>query len=175
MNGKSASKRQETVLCTACIEHNTKRRSITLPCSHRYCHPCVKKMVAASIGGHFPPRCCNQEIPYRKTTYKRVLGVPLFTRVQKAFGRSMGTLPTYCSSEACKEYIMPSNVLHYGAYCPCGQRTCTRCKQEMHRGQCKITSSEDTSFLQLASRKKWKRCPNCGAAIERVAGCHSVV
>lgn len=170
-------KKNDIVICTACVKHTTKRKSVPLPCSHRYCHPCVKQMVAVSleVGGNFPPRCCNTEIPFRKATYKRILGNPLLREVEKELRKRIDSLPTYCSSESCNEYIAPSNVLYYGANCPCGQRTCIRCKHEMHRGQCKLAAFEDKKFLELAARKRWKRCPNCGATVERDGGCNHVV
>lgn len=170
------SKNQATIICAACTEHKARSKAVALPCSHRYCHACVKQMIATSleVGGNFPPRCCSQEIPFEKPTYQRILGKRLL-RKSRNFIRKRKESETYCSSETCKELIAPSNVLYYGASCPCGQRTCIRCKKEMHRGQCKeVLSEEDLKFIRLATLLKWKRCPVCGAVVSRINGCDSI-
>lgn len=51
--------------CTSCMETTPEPRLIHAPCSHEYCHDCVKSLFTSAMRDEslFPPKCCRQVIP----------------------------------------------------------------------------------------------------------------
>jgi len=68
--------------------------------------------------------------------------------------------------------------------CPhCRRAVCKDCKSVWHGNfTCEEYKAipvserapEDLVFAKLAKKKKWKRCPKCGAMVERTEGCNNM-
>ncbi|PIG79740.1 hypothetical protein AARAC_008090 [Aspergillus arachidicola] len=51
--------------CVSCLESMPADELVNLPCQHKYCNMCIRRMAATSMADEqlFPPRCCSRKIP----------------------------------------------------------------------------------------------------------------
>lgn len=154
--------------CTSCMEPTPEQRLIRAPCSHEYCHTCVKGLFTSAMRDEtlFPPKCCKQAIPAEQ--HSEILGrdlVNLYHAKQIEFSTENRT---YCHNAKCGAFINPGNV---GRCSSCGMRTCVSCKRASHGGDCS-QDDELRRVLQMAEQKGWRRCTKCNAMVELAHGCN---
>jgi hypothetical protein len=162
------------VTCIGCFEWFPPSETFKSNCTHKYCRTCFNTIMETSFENNsaFPPRCCSQAITIDKIH-------PFITReLDQAYRKKQieyETLDrTYCSNIACQVFIPPhpdeSDVVHCQV---CTERTCTRCKNPAHEGDC-VPDKSLEELLSLGKKKGWRCCPKCRQMIERVTGCSHI-
>lgn len=154
--------------CTSCMEPTPELRLIRAPCSHEYCHTCIKGLFTSAMRDEtlFPPKCCKQAIPAEQ--HSPILGrdlVNLYHAKQIEFSTENRT---YCHNSKCGAFINPGNV---GRCSSCGMRTCVSCKRASHSGDCP-RDNELRRVLDMAEQEGWRRCTKCNAMVELAHGCN---
>lgn len=126
----------------------------------------------------YPPRRCTKEIPSSAF-------LPILNKQEKASfttkAEEFRTPPKerwYCPEKKCGQWIPSpkgSRPLYYRICSHCRTTICILCRGLWDSGQkCpkrKKNDALEAALLKLANRRKWKRCPNCHAMVERIAGC----
>ncbi|KAH0353187.1 hypothetical protein KCU81_g1711, partial [Aureobasidium melanogenum] len=175
----STSPRVRTAECLTCGSDDVPvTRSAKLPCGHRMCNSCLRRIFTMSLKDpqHMPPRCCSPDhIPLKHVDH-------LFDDKFKLLWNSKYQEYTtknrlYCPAKGCGQWIKPANMhkLHGRKYgrCPrCKTKVCTLCNNKLHTtGEC--PKDPDTKRLvDLAKEKGWQRCYNCRAMVELNEGCN---
>ncbi|KAF8248698.1 hypothetical protein K440DRAFT_599895 [Wilcoxina mikolae CBS 423.85] len=159
-------------ICNACTDHYPSDHTIKAPCSHSYCHGCIRSLFIHSITDEslYPPRCCGQHIPF-DTVYSL-----LSDQEVESFRQSVVEYTTsdriYCPTADCGKFIPPANIRGENATCGvCSRRACVHCKAAEHDGDC----AEDELLqmvLHTASEEGWQRCFRCRAMVELDYGCN---
>ncbi|KAF2235569.1 hypothetical protein EV356DRAFT_444830, partial [Viridothelium virens] len=168
------------VECIVCVSKISVSDAVLLPCSHVYCRLCISHHFALACKNEssFPPRCCNREVPLLRVQHFLPADVVRKFKEKAVEYRTPGAIRTYCANLRCSTFIDPVLYSRLGdnlAKCPkCSTLTCTRCKSEKHDGECR-KDSEFQDVLNLAEKKKWRRCNNCGRLVELAQGCNHIV
>ncbi|KAL9098645.1 MAG: hypothetical protein Q9163_005734 [Psora crenata] len=94
--------------CISCFDDVPQEEAVDgLPCKHRYCRPCFKKLVDTAILNEdtFPPKCCVTEIP--KTVMRKYLAsVELINFDEKALEYAVPLASRYyCVALECARWI----------------------------------------------------------------------
>ncbi|XP_024967181.1 probable E3 ubiquitin-protein ligase ARI9 [Cynara cardunculus var. scolymus] len=157
-------------------------------CTHSYCFDCIRGHVAAKIKenitqvkcphlqckGLIGPEICRSIVP------KEVL-----ERWENSLCESMilaSEKITYCPFKDCSAMLVDDGAETVtSSVCPnCNRLFCASCNVVWHSGfDCNEfrglkkgeKDPEDLKLMDLAKRKKWKRCPNCKYFVEKVSGC----
>ncbi|KIW11353.1 hypothetical protein PV08_10653 [Exophiala spinifera] len=153
-------------------------KSAKLPCSHRMCHSCLKRIFTMSVKdpAHMPPRCCTDQHIDLKHVDK------LFDQKFKVlWNRKYDEFKTknriYCPARKCGAWIKPhymkiENGRKVGKCKQCKTRVCGICSQKMHVSRDCPKDPETKAFVQVAKEKGWQRCYNCSAMVELKEGCN---
>ena len=155
--------------CIACLEM---RETVLVPCQHRYCKPCVLKLVNDAMLDEslFPLRCCRQEMPM--SLLRPHLSADLATKLEKKAIEYGTHCRTYCYS--CGTFINPDDIQGHSAHCKdCDVNTCMFCRYRFHEGACPKDPALD-AVLHLAREVGWQRCTQCQNMIERGEGCNHI-
>ncbi|KAG7416518.1 hypothetical protein LZL87_006107 [Fusarium oxysporum] len=173
-----ASAQTETKECICCGEMFPIMTVQQVPCEHDYCCPCLIRSFELSLTypWHFPPSCCDEEIPLR--VIEQHLPENVVQRYREKLVEHKTRDRTYCSNRQCLKFIPPKNISDSGEPCykdeeqcpACNEITCTKCKNKAHTGACEQQAERDQA-LALAESEGWKRCARCGHLIERNGGC----
>lgn len=158
--------------CVACNENHPLSGMINCSCGHRYCHDCAIEVVRSSLTdvNLFPPQCCG--VPVQLETKWDFMSADLWARVQQRKIEMSELAPTYCSYSRCSRLLLPADIRNSVGTCPeCERRTCLKCKERMHRGECLGGVFGHANVTALMTDKGWQRCPSCGHGIERTDGC----
>lgn len=158
--------------CVACNEEHPANGMITCNCGHRYCHDCAIEMVRSSLTdiNLFPPQCCDA--PIQLETRWSFMTAELWERVRQRKIEINVVAPTYCSNAICSRLLLPADITNSVGTCPdCERRTCLRCKERMHQGECLGDLFGHANVTALMTDNGWQRCPNCGHGVERRDGC----
>ncbi|KAI9662989.1 MAG: hypothetical protein M1821_008036 [Bathelium mastoideum] len=165
--------------CVACVTSIPLSDCAFLRCPHIYCRECLAHLFTTALKNEasFPPRCCGIEI--RLPDVRHLLSdevIQIFEEKAIEF-RAPGAERVYCAKPECSAFIPPSRYKKREdalAQCPqCESTTCTRCKLIAHKGDCPKDSDID-EVLNLAKKKKWQRCPECGRLVELTDGCNHI-
>ncbi|KAF5622997.1 e3 ubiquitin ligase ARI10 [Fusarium sp. NRRL 52700] len=172
----------ETQECVGCQEDVPVTTVKELACGDSYCHQCLISVfeLSLSVPWHFPPMCCNEEIP--PEDFEGLLSANDLQRYREKLVEQKMMDPTYCSNRQCLKFIQPKSTDDAGEPCysddeeqcpACDEITCTACKNKRHTGGCEKQADNDQA-LALAESKGWKRCSRCGQLIERTDGCNRI-
>lgn len=108
-------------------------------------------------------------------------------RLQELLIISSALNPGHCPYTDCSAFLdLPTDTAGGGVEClECHRLFCAPCKVPFHAGlSCAEfqalppgeRSAEDRALLQLAEEAGWKRCPQCGAVVDRLpGGCNFMV
>ncbi len=160
--------------CVVCLDTFLSFEIAEAPCGHRYCGGCLEELFAnATIKeSHFPPTCCQQNIPLNMV--REFLDYNVATRFEEKSLEFGSINRTYCSAPTCSKFIPPSHFVGDVAQCPaCDQSTCTICKSTAHEGDCP-QDTELQNLLAAAAEYQWQRCYECSRLVELNHGCHHI-
>ncbi|PWA82754.1 Zinc finger, C6HC-type [Artemisia annua] len=175
--------------CDICMDTKTDSEMFrnTKVCGHMFCFDCIRGHVAAKIQenitkvqcpdpdckGVIGPEMCRYFVP------KEVLD-----RWENALCESLilGTEKFYCPFKDCSALLVDDGGQTVtSSECPnCNRLFCAQCKVTWHSGMsCSEFKSlkkgekdpTDIMLMNLAKKKKWKRCPKCNFYVEKRSGC----
>ncbi|KAI3897334.1 hypothetical protein MKW92_047003 [Papaver armeniacum] len=142
------------------------------PCTHSFCTDCIASYIQVKIEESERP-----DIKCPDTNCVNVLD-PLSCRSflpPKVFVRWCDYL---CKSTVCERYDT--------GYCPnpyCSEKssileTMVHREQSDANHQCstskKVKRANEVLLMQMAAKRKWKRCPRCRIYVERTEGCEHI-
>ncbi|KAF2084966.1 hypothetical protein K490DRAFT_4161, partial [Saccharata proteae CBS 121410] len=167
-------------------------RSALLPCSHRMCHPCLKRLFTLSITDpqHMPPTCCTSApIPLKHVD--RLFSTRFKIQWNKKYQEYTTANRIYCPNPGCGEWIRPEHIStptipptaatasgaasgRQMAKCGrCKTRVCVSCNARWHGNTSDCPNDSETQRLtEIAKREGWQRCYNCRAMVELKEGCN---
>jgi ariadne-1 len=175
----SPTPRVRTAECLTCGSDDVPvTRSAKLPCGHRMCNSCLRRIFTMSIKDpqHMPPKCCNQDhIPLKHVDhlFDDKFKILWNTKYQEYTTKNR----VYCPAKGCGQWIKPSNMhklqgRKYGRCPRCKTKVCTLCNNKLHTsGDCP-KDPETKRLVDLAKEKGWQRCYNCKAMVELKEGCN---
>lgn len=173
--------------CLICYSELMVDEGITLECDHRFCVNCIKQQVEMLIES---AQVSDEKLkcpscPQAMSVYEieDIVGPDLFAKYEKFRLRGMKLEPGdensiifHCRGTDC-EYIC---IIEKGVdefTCPiCNHKCCPKCKQDIHIGSSceeyaiwkKENSDADVAFEKMLASEGLLKCPECGAAVEKV-------
>ncbi|KIY02823.1 uncharacterized protein Z520_01288 [Fonsecaea multimorphosa CBS 102226] len=170
---------QRKVSCLTCGDDEIPiAQSALLPCKHRMCNTCLKRIFKMSVTdpAHMPPRCCTDQHIALKHVEK------LFDNEWKEnWNRKYQEYQTknrvYCPSRKCGAWIKPKyitieNGRKVGRCKQCKTKVCPMCSRKMHTTRECPKDPETKAFIEAAKEKGWQRCYSCHAMVELKEGCN---
>lgn len=154
-------------------------QSAKLPCGHRMCHECLKRVFDLSVKdpAHMPPRCCTDEhIPLKHVD--KLFDLKFKMLWNRKYQEYNTKNRIYCPSPKCGEWIKPSHIHRdsHGrkyAQCPkCKIKVCTLCNNKMHKSKDCPKDPEIAKLVEQAKEKGWQRCFQCNSLVELKEGCN---
>ncbi|KAK9948166.1 hypothetical protein M0R45_003754 [Rubus argutus] len=157
-------------------------------CPHFYCQQCIVNFVVSKLENNVTYIVCPEpgcrgvlDLQYCQP----ILPKDVFDWWGKALCENviLGSESTdkyfYCPFKNCSallvledEYVMDKSQ------CPhCKREVCLKCKVPWHtefdcdKFQKLRNNGEDEMVMQLAKKKKWRKCPNCNYYVEKKDGC----
>lgn len=175
-----------SIKCQLCLSKNEDYHN--LGCKDNFCISCIYLLLENYITTSyvFPEEIlcplCLSTIPdelIRKLSseslYDKMLEIREKLRIQKLVSYNKAF---YCPVPICEGYghlLLDEKIT---ACIKCKFSVCTSCKRAVHpcitceEAAC---ASEDSEFEEFLRSANWKKCPNCGAFVEKVDGCHFVL
>ena len=170
---------ERLISCLTCGADDVRiSRSARLPCKHRMCHSCLKRIFKMSITdpAHMPPRCCQEDHidlkhvdklfdnDFKKTFNRKYLEYTAKNRI-------------YCVNRSCGEWIRPKDITvehgrKTGKCKKCGTQVCAICNNKAHRSRDCPKDPATKQFIETAKQKGWQKCYNCSAMVELKEGCN---
>ncbi|WOK95830.1 hypothetical protein Cni_G04537 [Canna indica] len=161
-------------------------------CAHVFCKSCIRQYVAAKVGEsataiRCPDPAC-EEGALQVEACRPILDEEVYDRWGAALCEAaLGTrVKFYCPYKDCSALVIngggeEGGAARRAAECPhCRRIVCVQCKVPWHEGMsCEEfrklgedeREREDLMLRELASKKKWQRCPRCKIYVERIDGC----
>ncbi|TVU05662.1 hypothetical protein EJB05_48833, partial [Eragrostis curvula] len=167
-------------------------------CAHAFCRAClsghVRAKVEQSAGGAAVVRCPDASCAAAldPELCRAALPADVFERWCAALCEALfaGARRTYCPFPDCSELMVADDDVEGSAVVTqsecqvCRRLFCARCgAAPWHNG---VTcdeygglgkgdrGQEDMMLLEMASGRKWKRCPSCQFIVERTEGCRHI-
>ncbi|KAK5099519.1 hypothetical protein LTR70_002420 [Exophiala xenobiotica] len=170
---------EKLVSCLTCGDDSIPvAKSAKLPCTHRMCHSCLKRIFKMSIKdpAHMPPRCCTEKDISLKHV-ESLFDDEFKRNWNRKFKEWTCKNRLYCPKKGCGEWIQPKHMhIQSGrkvGTCPkCKFTICAICNQRAHRSrECPLDPSIK-QLSEIAEQKGWRRCYNCRAMVELKEGCN---
>ncbi|KIW37341.1 uncharacterized protein PV06_10388 [Exophiala oligosperma] len=170
---------QKKVSCLTCGADDVPvLKSAKLPCSHRMCHSCLKRIFTMSVKdpAHMPPRCCtDQHIDLKHVD--RLFDQKFKVLWNRKYDEFKTKNRIYCPARRCGAWIKPHHMKiedgrKVGRCKQCKTRVCGICSQKMHVSRDCPKDPEMKALAQVAREKGWQRCYNCSAMVELKEGCN---
>ncbi|KDQ62734.1 hypothetical protein JAAARDRAFT_121226 [Jaapia argillacea MUCL 33604] len=161
------------VICTICRSTVSSSEAVRVPCGHHYDFDCLSALFiyATKDESLLPARCCQKHIPLDLVrphlTEKQAIDYSAKEREHATPNR------LYCPKSTCSAFLGPAEASRGVVSCTeCNTRVCAECKSFEHPlGGCHPDSG-DAVFLDLATRKGYRRCPKCRRFTELAHGCN---
>lgn len=166
--------------CVCCVEVFTLQDTVTLACSHHYCHTCLTNFFRRTLTDEsiFPPKCCNGPIPCDNEEIGAVLGQDLVAEFQEKKIEYETQDRTYCHVPECAAFIPARHINTENnevGICPrCQATTCTLCKAAAHQGSDCPQDERTRAILRLAGQEGWRQCFSCHRIVELNTGCYHI-
>ena len=170
---------EKRISCLTCGSDDVRiSKSAKLPCKHRMCHTCLRRIFNMSIKdpAHMPPRCCTDEHIHLKHVDK------LFdNEFKKTFNRKFLEYTSknriYCVNRNCGEWIRPKDITvehgrKIGKCKKCATQICAICNNKAHKSRDCPKDPATKQFIETAKQKGWQKCYNCSAMVELKEGCN---
>ncbi|KAI1938910.1 hypothetical protein LOZ66_002985 [Ophidiomyces ophidiicola] len=163
--------------CASCFEGIIEKNLLRLECQHRYCYKCFVNLVTTSMHNEsqFPPQCCLLDIPVKLILHNfDSANRDLFKQRMIEY-----SIPQqnrwYCPSASCGKWIDQKKLksLAPTPKCPhCKTRFCGYCRGNLHNtaSECPKDAGLEAT-LEEAEMHGWRRCYQCRAMAELLAGC----
>lgn len=170
---------EKQVSCLTCGSDDIPAsKSAKLPCTHRMCHSCLKRIFKMSIKdpAHMPPRCCQEK--HISLRHVESLFDDDFKKTwNRKFKEYNAKNRIYCPRKGCGEWIQPKHMrVEKGrkiGICPkCKYDVCTMCNQKAHRSRECPKDPAMKQLTEIAEQKGWRKCYNCSAMVELKEGCN---
>jgi hypothetical protein len=167
------------VSCLTCGDDDVSvNRSALLPCKHRMCNTCLKRIFNMSVTdpAHMPPRCCtDQHIDLKHV--EKLFDDKFKTLWNRKFQEYKTKNRVYCPARGCGAWIKPhyismENGRKVGRCKQCKTRVCGICSQKMHTTRECPKDPETKAFIETAKQKGWQRCYSCHVMVELKEGCN---
>ncbi|KAF7843167.1 putative E3 ubiquitin-protein ligase RNF217 [Senna tora] len=181
---------QSQVICEICAETKGCTQMITNQrCDHSFCSDCVTKQIATKIQDSISVVSCpglDCKGVLELDACRPWLPKDLLDRWDQALCESLflSAPKFYCPFKDCSAMLVVDNEEEEAiseTECPvCHRLFCARCYVSWHSGvECeefqKLNENErereDLLVRELASEKKWRRCPQCKIYVEKIDGC----
>ncbi|BCR99047.1 BRcat and Rcat domain-containing protein [Aspergillus luchuensis] len=167
--------------CACCLDIMPAECLISMPCQHKYCSRCLKKLVFTVMPeeGLFPPRCCKQKIPTEVilpvlTPKERTV---YFAKVQEY--ATPARERWYCPAPTCGRFIPPKhlNSKLSSQSCPyCSTTFCSGCRCPEYNNSTS-TGKKDPGFMAVFEDPrlgKAQRGLKCGSLVDLLFNCDHV-
>ncbi|EXJ95716.1 hypothetical protein A1O1_00839 [Capronia coronata CBS 617.96] len=170
---------QKKVSCLTCGADDIPiSESARLPCTHRMCNSCLKRIFSMSVKdpAHMPPRCCtDQHIDLRHVD--KLFDQKFKVLWNRKFEEYKTKNRIYCPARKCGAWIKPHYITiehgrKVGRCKQCKTRVCATCSQKMHTSRDCPKDPATKAFVEVAKREGWRRCYNCSAMVELKEGCN---
>ncbi|KAE9453358.1 hypothetical protein C3L33_14750, partial [Rhododendron williamsianum] len=180
----------QLIFCPICMDAKpTSEMFKNTTCSHPFCLDCISKHVAVKIQDNIstvkcPDLNCQGVLHLNPEFCRRILPPQLFDRWENALCESLiiGSEKVYCPFKDCSVMLVDDGGDRVTvSECPnCHRLFCAQCKVSWHGGlECgefqrlekEEREREDMMVMELAKKKKWRRCPNCNFYVEKRDGC----
>lgn len=177
---KPAPAPERKVSCLVCGSDTVPvAQSAKLPCTHRMCHECLKRLFKLSVKdpAHMPPKCCNNtEIDLKHVD-------ALFSEdFKKKWNRKLKEYRAknriYCPQKGCGEWIQPKHMYmdenrrKVGKCSKCRSKVCATCNMKAHKSRECPKDPAMKQFTEVAEQAGWRKCYNCSAMVELKEGCN---
>lgn len=163
--------------CVACLHNFPAHEMVALPCEHKYCTDCLKRLFinATKDESIYPPRCCREEIPLELVG--AFMSAKELQTFQEASVEFMTTNRVYCSNRSCGKFVPETRIDRTSDRVECGhcgRSTCVHCKGVPHAGECLEDPGMKETF-ELAKERGWQQCKGCSSIVELTVGCYHMV
>jgi hypothetical protein len=163
--------------CICCDEPFLYHDLYQMNCDCDYCVECLEGMVRARLEdkGFRLPQCCGHVFEWLEL--KEVISPELAEVFEKKKTAFENTIPVYCADKKCPDSAAligadQQSTADKTATCPvCGNKVCTKCKQDFHPDHECVADPAEEETLALAKGQDWQRCSRCGLLVERDDGC----
>ncbi|KAJ9542030.1 hypothetical protein OSB04_028536 [Centaurea solstitialis] len=178
------------ILCEICMDTKPDSEMFrnTNICAHLYCLDCIRGHVAAKIKENITkvkcphPQCVGLIGP---EACRWIVPKEVIERWEDSLCESSilaSEKVTYCPFKDCSAMLVDDGgETVTSSVCPnCNRLFCASCKVGWHAGlNCSEfrsrenggTDREDQMLMDLANKKRWKRCPSCKFFVEKKSGC----
>ncbi|KAL8748273.1 MAG: hypothetical protein Q9184_007444 [Pyrenodesmia sp. 2 TL-2023] len=176
---------EKQVECLTCLSTYPSSRTAHLPCGHRMCHSCLRRIFTLSVTDpqHMPPKCCNpsQHIPLKHVD--KLFDLKFKMKWNQKYQEYNTKNRLYCPKRGCGEWIKPANIhtdisggantgRKYGKCSRCKTKVCTQCNGRWHSSRTCPKDDATKQFIEIAKQEGWQRCFNCSATVELKEGCN---
>ncbi|EXJ59928.1 hypothetical protein A1O7_04076 [Cladophialophora yegresii CBS 114405] len=170
---------QKKVSCLTCGADDIPiARAALLPCKHRMCNSCLKRIFTMSVTdpAHMPPRCCtDQHIDLKHV--EKLFDDKFKVLWNRKFQEYKTKNRIYCPGRKCGAWIKPhyialENGRKVGRCKQCKLKVCAICSQKMHTTRECPKDPETKAFIETAKEQGWQRCYSCHAMVELKEGCN---
>ena len=176
---KPAPTAEKQVSCLTCGSDDVPiSRSARLPCTHRMCHSCLKRIFKLSLRdpAHMPPRCCTQDDIALKHVDK-LFKDDFKNEWNRKYKEYKAKNRIYCPRRGCGEWIQPKHIKieggrKVGVCAKCHQRVCTVCNLKAHKSRECPKDPTVREFNEMVKEQGWVKCYNCSATVELKEGCN---
>lgn len=184
LKSKSTPQEQSKQVLKTCItcrdDELPVQKTTKLPCGHRMCHPCIKRLFLLSTQDPqlMPPKCCTETgIPLSKVS--KLFSEKFKKQWNKKYDEYTTKNRLYCPSKGCGEWIDPKHIKldraagrRFGVCQKCKTRVCRKCGLRWH-GARDCTDDEDTKkVIDMGKEQGWQRCYSCKAMVQLSEGCN---
>ncbi|KAF8401158.1 hypothetical protein HHK36_014462 [Tetracentron sinense] len=175
--------------CEICMEGRpTEDMFRNMTCTHSFCTHCISKYVAVKIQENISfVKCPNLNCKLgvlEPDRCRSIIPEQVFDRWEKALCESLilGSQKFFCPFKDCSAILVDEGgMVVRESECPdCRRLFCAQCKVAWHAGiECEEFQrlnedermKEDLMVMELAKKKKWRRCPKCKFYVEKRDGC----
>lgn len=170
---------EKLVSCLTCGADDVPlSKSARLPCTHRMCHSCLRRIFKMSIKdpAHMPPRCCTED--HIALKHVDALFDQEFKKVwNRKFKEYNAKNRVYCPRKGCGEWIQAKHMRieqgrKIGVCSKCHLAVCAICNQKAHRSRECPKDPTVQQFNEIAKQRGWVKCYNCSATVELKEGCN---
>lgn len=180
---------QSRSFCNICFDHKGIEEMFpSTGCRHTFCKDCISRYVASKIHGNVTRIKCPdmncREGDIGPDICREIVPKEVLERWDNVLCESLiiGSQKFYCPYKDCSAVMLNDGEEKVtSSECPnCRRLFCAQCNVAWHAGiDCSqfksLNENErknvDIMLVELAKKKKWRRCPKCQFYVEKKSGC----